>query len=152
MGTTCPCENDPSSVEAVAARYYWSRLKGKDFRRDTSGGDRFNALLNYGYGILRNHGIRAVLSDLMEPFRPIIDHAVVHLPPYSSLKKPETKRLLALACARPVFEGASSVAIEFEKLASRFGLFVEGAPKFQVPAWDGTFKDADSGIELPDDE
>ncbi|MEP2147802.1 MAG: type II CRISPR-associated endonuclease Cas1 [Paracoccaceae bacterium] len=43
---------DGSNVEAQAARYYWPRLMGAAFRRDT-GGEGPNALLNYGYTVLR---------------------------------------------------------------------------------------------------
>lgn len=39
---------DSTNIEAQAARYYWPRMMGADFRRDTGGGDE-NALLNYGY-------------------------------------------------------------------------------------------------------
>lgn len=67
---------------------------GPDFRRDT-GADNVNALLNYGYTVLRAATIRAVVGaglhptiglfhtnsgnafaladDLMEPFRPLVD-------------------------------------------------------------------------------
>jgi CRISPR/Cas system-associated endonuclease Cas1 len=79
------------------------------FHRDKDGGDRINSLLNYGYGILRGHGMRAVIGaglipslgcfhshranpfnlveDLIEPFRPMVDDVVRHLPARASLKK-----------------------------------------------------------------
>lgn len=88
---------DPENVEAQAARRYWSRLMGEDFRRDAGAGGR-NALLNYGYTVLRAATARAVVGaglhptigihhhargnafaladDLMEPFRPLVDLAV----------------------------------------------------------------------------
>jgi len=43
---------DTTNIEAQAARYYWPRMMGTDFRRDTGGSDE-NALLNYGYTVLR---------------------------------------------------------------------------------------------------
>lgn len=89
---------DPDNLEAQAARRYWPVLMGPDFRRDRSSGG-VNALLNYGYTVLRAATARAVLAsglhptigvhhanrlnafaladDLMEPFRPFVD-AVVH--------------------------------------------------------------------------
>ena len=90
---------DPENVEAQAARRYWPALfRDKNFRRDSDGGDA-NALLNYGYGVLRAQVARAIcgaglhpslgihhknkynafclVDDLMEPFRPIVDRAVV---------------------------------------------------------------------------
>ncbi len=88
---------DPSNIEAQAARHYWRALLGKEFRRDVDGGG-VNALLNYGYAVLRSAVARAVVAsgfhpsiglfhrnpknsfqlvdDLMEPFRPMVDAGV----------------------------------------------------------------------------
>jgi len=85
---------DPMNCEAQAAREYWPALFGSTFRRDRARGDH-NALLNYGYTVLRATMARAVVAaglhptlgihhqnegnamrlvdDLMEPFRPFID-------------------------------------------------------------------------------
>lgn len=85
---------DSSNAEAQAARYYWPQLMGPGFRRDRSLAD-VNALLNYGYTVLRAATARAVAAaglhptlglfhsnrsnafaladDLMEPFRPLVD-------------------------------------------------------------------------------
>jgi CRISPR-associated protein Cas1 len=91
---------DPGNVEAEAARRYWQLLFGRDFRRnrDASG---TNALLNYGYAVLRAGVARATMAaglhpgfglmhanrsnpmvlvdDLMEPFRPVVDREVDRL-------------------------------------------------------------------------
>lgn len=90
---------DPANVEAQAARKYWPALfADKAFRRDPDGGDA-NAQLNYGYAVLRAIVARAICGaglhpslgiyhhnrydtfcladDLMEPFRPLVDEAVV---------------------------------------------------------------------------
>jgi CRISP-associated protein Cas1 len=91
---------DPQNVEAEAARRYWPLLFGSDFRREKDG-EGINALLNYGYAVLRaavgrgvmaaglhpslglmhaNRGNAMVLvDDLMEPFRPIVDREVHRL-------------------------------------------------------------------------
>ncbi|MDX1968253.1 MAG: type II CRISPR-associated endonuclease Cas1 [Planctomycetaceae bacterium] len=91
---------DPANVEARAARRYWQRLFGQDFRRDRQAEDH-NRLLNYGYSVLRAATARAIVAaglhpslgvhhhnrynsfcladDLMEPYRPIVDRAVVQL-------------------------------------------------------------------------
>lgn len=91
---------DPANIEAQAARRYWSRLFGEQFRRDRDA-QGINALLNYGYTIMRSATARAVMAaglhpslglhhsnkqnsmrlvdDLMEPFRPIIDWQVLTL-------------------------------------------------------------------------
>ena len=89
---------DPDNREAAAARAYWPLLMGKDFRRDPDE-PGVNAILNYGYSVLRASTARAIVSvglhpslsvhhssggsalaladDLMEPFRPTVD-LVVH--------------------------------------------------------------------------
>jgi CRISPR-associated protein Cas1 len=91
---------DPDNLEAQAARRYWPALMGPDFRRDRSA-DGANALLNYGYAVIRATVARAVVAaglhptigifhanrgnafaladDLVEPFRPLIDALVVAL-------------------------------------------------------------------------
>lgn len=92
---------DPANVEAQAGRRYWRPLFGDDtFRRHSDRADQ-NRFLNYGYAILRAIVARAVCAaglhpglgihhhnrydpfpladDLMEPFRPVVDRAVVAL-------------------------------------------------------------------------
>lgn len=88
---------DSDNLEAQAARRYWPRLVGDDFKRDRNEAG-INAALNYGYTILRAAVARSTLAaglhpslslqhqsrgdpfrltdDLMEPFRPWIDHIV----------------------------------------------------------------------------
>jgi CRISPR-associated protein Cas1 len=88
---------DPKNMEAQAARHYWTALMGKDFRRDRRA-TGINAFLNYGYTVLRaatarmvcgaglhpslglHHGSRinpfALIDDVMEPFRPMVDSVV----------------------------------------------------------------------------
>jgi CRISPR-associated protein Cas1 len=88
---------DPENIEAQAAKKYWRKLFGDDFRRDYSS-TGINSLLNYGYAILRASTARALFScglnpalgihhnnkenafclvdDLMEPFRPVVDFIV----------------------------------------------------------------------------
>jgi len=88
---------DPDNIEAQAARRYWPLLMGPAFRRDPDGGGA-NALLNYGYAVLRAGTARAIAAaglhpglgifhrhphnampladDLMEPFRPAVDARV----------------------------------------------------------------------------
>ncbi len=88
---------DSENLEAQAARRYWPRLMGDDFKRDRDQ-DGVNAALNYGYTILRAATARSILAaglhpslslqhqsrgdalrladDLMELFRPWVDHKV----------------------------------------------------------------------------
>jgi CRISPR-associated protein Cas1 len=91
---------DAGNVEAAAARLYWKLLFGPRFLRDRKAAG-VNALLNYGYTILRglmarsvmlaglhpsfslHHSVErnalALVDDLMEPFRPMIDLVVLAL-------------------------------------------------------------------------
>lgn len=91
---------DPENVEAQAARRYWKAMFGQDFARDKAA-DGANALLNYGYTVLRAIVSRAICAsglhptvgvfhanrmnafalsdDLMEPFRPLVDLLVMRL-------------------------------------------------------------------------
>lgn len=91
---------DKGNLEAQGARIYWNELFGRDFKRDRYG-DGPNALLNYGYTILRasvarslcGSGLHPTLGvhhhhrnnafcladDLMEPFRPLVDQAVYRI-------------------------------------------------------------------------
>ncbi len=85
---------DPDNIEARAARRYWSSLFTA-FRRDIDATDRTNALLNYGYAVMRAGVARSLTvaglvpaigihhqsqtnpfnlaDDLIEPFRPAVD-------------------------------------------------------------------------------
>jgi CRISPR-associated protein Cas1 len=89
---------DPGNLEAQAARRYWPLLMGPAFRRDRDSPGA-NALLNYGYAVIRASVARAVVAaglhptigidhanrgnafaladDLVEPFRPLVDALVV---------------------------------------------------------------------------
>jgi len=91
---------DKENREALAARLYWNSLFDRGFRRNTSG-NGINAMLNYGYAILRAGTARAVaasglhpafgihhnnlenpfclIDDLLEPYRPIVDYLVRQL-------------------------------------------------------------------------
>lgn len=109
---------DPENIEAQAAQVYWPALFGKEFRRNRNL-DGINAMLNYGYAILRSAMTSAILSvglhptfglhhqnknnplclvdDLMEPYRPLVDQIVLrlHEKDHKTLTT-EVKRSLAL--------------------------------------------------------
>jgi len=107
---------DPANIEAQGARRYWTLLFGDEFRRDQNAGG-LNALLNYGYTVLRAATARAVIAaglhpsiglhhshdnnamrlvdDAMEPFRPVIDLKVWQLRRNGEdAVTPESKRAL----------------------------------------------------------
>lgn len=138
---------DPDNREAQAAQAYWPLLMGKGFRRDRENPGT-NALLNYGYAILRAATARAIVSaglhpslslhhssggdglaladDLMEPFRPTID-LVVHDLISQGVEKVEDGRDALIGCLSadfPTKNGAtplSHVLIRFsQSLAQSF--------------------------------
>ncbi len=136
---------DTTNIEAQAARYYWPRMMGSDFRRDTSGSDE-NALLNYGYTVLRAATARAVVAaglhptiglfhsnrgnafaladDLMEPFRPLVDSSVRTIVSTSgtdvdSSAKQSLARLIATDL--PLGDGVTPVSVALMKLATSLG-------------------------------
>jgi CRISPR-associated protein Cas1 len=106
---------DSSNHEAQAAKVYWStwlsnlplpprgegRGEGVRFHRDVDGKDAINAMLNYGYAVVRAAVGRALVAaglhpalglhhsnrsnafcladDLLEPLRPLVDRSVREL-------------------------------------------------------------------------
>lgn len=124
---------DPKNVEARAARRYWPLLfSDKDFRRnrDLPG---LNAILNYGYAVLRAIVARAICScglhpaigihhhnrygmfpladDLMEPFRPLVDLEVAanltHLAEQGELTPTIKKAILEIMLGKFNCDGES---------------------------------------------
>ena len=142
---------DGTNIEAQAARYYWPRLFGPDFRRDAKSGDE-NALLNYGYTVLRAATARAVVAaglhptiglfhsnrsnafaladDLMEPFRPLVDCAVRTLDAHhGTAVDTNAKQVLAriIAADLPLGDGVTPVSVALMKLATSLGQSFEAA-------------------------
>lgn len=139
---------DPDNVEAQAARRYWQALMGPAFRRDRDG-EGANALLNYGYTVLRacvsrgicaaglhptiglHHSNRgnafALTDDLMEPYRPVIDRAVYNLiQDGTSDVTTDAKRALAALSSLdlPTPAGMSPLHVHAARLAQQLaGLF-----------------------------
>jgi len=149
---------DPKNIEAQAARRYWPILMGKDFRRETSGNGA-NALLNYGYGVLRSGVARAVagaglhptlgihhsnrlnplalVDDLMEPFRPVVDMIVLRLiEKGESEVRPEVKRELAIILSLDFLTTAGTTPLStcLERLAiSLVRAFESGKADLEFP-------------------
>jgi CRISPR-associated protein Cas1 len=141
---------DPDNREAQGARGYWPLLFGAEFRRnpDASG---TNALLNYGYTVLRAAVARGIVAaglhptlgiqhrnefnsaaladDLMEPFRPLIDACVRGLVARGiDDVNSEAKRLLALCLYRSASTeaGASPITTAIERLCLSLAQVIEG--------------------------
>jgi CRISPR-associated protein Cas1 len=132
---------DPENVEAQGARRYWGLLFGNDFKRDRAAGG-INALLNYGYTVLRACMARSVVAaglhpsiglhhsndnnamrlvdDLMEPFRPVFDLKVWQLQRGGESEvTPQTKRALVrtLYDDMQTESGATPVMVCTQRLA-----------------------------------
>ncbi len=91
---------DSTNCEGLAAQYYWKALFGVDFIRDQNA-DGVNAILNYGYAIIRamvarnicasglhpsiglfhhnQYNALCLADDLMEPLRPWVDSIAYEL-------------------------------------------------------------------------
>ncbi|PZU60119.1 MAG: type II CRISPR-associated endonuclease Cas1 [Sphingobium sp.] len=148
---------DSDNLEAQAARRYWPLLMGRAFRRDRDSPGA-NALLNYGYAVVRatvaravvaaglhptmgiNHANRgnvlALADDLVEPFRPLVDAAVVGLVEQgiATLDTP-TKQRFARMIAFDLHIGgeASPVSIAAVRLAQSLArAFETGRPGLQL--------------------
>ncbi|MDD6347158.1 MAG: type II CRISPR-associated endonuclease Cas1 [Lachnospiraceae bacterium] len=106
---------DETNREGHAAKVYFNALFGKDFTRSEE--CPVNAALNYGYSIILSLFTREITangyitqigmfhdnmfnpfnlaSDLMEPFRPIVDRMVIHIMP-DVFEKDEKHKILEL--------------------------------------------------------
>ncbi len=149
---------DPDNLEAQGARRYWGLLFGDDFRRDHAGGG-VNALLNYGYTVLRAATARAVIAaglhptlgihhrnegnpmrlvdDLMEPFRPVIDLLVWQLQRRGESQiSADTKRALvrSLYDDMQTSSGATPAIVCMQRLAvSLAQLYLGERDKLDLP-------------------
>ncbi len=128
---------DPQNAEGQAARLYWPLLFGAEFRRDPDKPGR-NALLNYGYTVLRAAVARAVMmaglhpafalhhcnlndtmplvDDLIEPFRPLADLLVFSLDRNAggdpALDAAAKERLIGVTTLDMLYDGVSSPVSE----------------------------------------
>jgi len=146
---------DTSNLEARGSRYYWPRvfaLHFTDFKRDRFGFPPNNAL-NYGYAIIRAACARALVGsgllpalgihhrnrynaycladDIMEPYRPFVDKAVVELlangETFDELSKPIKARLLQVLTddvyfkdyTSPLMLGLSETAVSLYKVYAK---------------------------------
>ncbi|WP_372072244.1 type II CRISPR-associated endonuclease Cas1 [Tistrella mobilis] len=144
---------DPQNLEAQAARRYWPLLMGENFRRDRSL-DGINAMLNYGYTILRSLCARSVVAaglhpsigihhanrgnalaladDVIEPFRPIVDALTLALLAQGiSGVTPESKRVYAglIAIDMPGPDGTTTLSGVVTRCCQTLAMaFINGNP------------------------
>ena len=150
---------DPNNFEAQAARYYWPRLMGADFRRDRGQGGT-NAMLNYGYAVLRaataraivasglhptiavhhsaGHNDMALADDLMEPIRPLVDMTVRNLIAGGKQEvDAETKAVLAGLLDADIqgVQGTSTIGVSIKRTAHSLAqCFAQGTTALELPA------------------
>lgn len=148
---------DSDNLEAQAARRYWPLLMGPEFRRDRDSPGA-NALLNYGYAVIRATVARAVIAaglhptiginhanrgnafvladDLVEPFRPLVDALVVAMIAQGrDTLDPKLKRHFARLIAFDLRIGgeASPVSIAAVRLAQSLArTFETGRPSLTL--------------------
>jgi CRISPR-associated protein Cas1 len=151
--------DEATFVEAQAAQRYFPLLFGDTFRRDREA-DGINALLNYGYTVLRAATARAIIGaglnpslslfhasrgeglrladDLMEPFRPTVDLLVLHLAEQGALDlSPAIKRELAAVLTSDFRSeiGVTTLSTAISKLAvSLAQAFTGDRPDLQFPS------------------
>jgi len=153
---------DPSNCEAQAARLYWRRHLGAAFRRDPDE-PGVNALLNYGYAVIRAATARAITAaglhpsigihhrgpldtmrladDLMEPFRPLIDARVRGLADAGEPGDvvPRTKKMLVntLSTDVPTRAGTSPLSVAIHRSAHSLAQYLLGERKdLELPGVD----------------
>lgn len=142
---------DSSNIEAQAARHYWPLLMGTDFRRNPETPD-INALLNYGYTVLRAATSRAIVAaglhptiglhhsnrsnafaladDLMEPFRPLVDATAYNIARENGPEvTPDAKQSLArlIALDLPLAGVISPLSTALGRLATSLALSFENS-------------------------
>lgn len=149
---------DSSNREAVAAQYYWRTAFGPDFRRNRDSGG-INAMLNYGYAVVRAATARGIVAaglhpslsihhvsghdafcladDLMEPFRPAVDLVVATLAEQeASMEDAQTRAALVavLQADYQTVNGRTPLSVLLVKLAqSLAGVFEGDRVKLEMP-------------------
>lgn len=144
---------DKDNMEARAARRYWRALfADPDFQRSRDADDQ-NRHLNYGYAVLRSLVARAVCGvglhpslglhhhnrydafcladDLMEPYRPLVDRAVVRWvadhDPTGPLDQATRKHLIKSLTGTLELEGAERTLFDvLRRCASSLVKVLEG--------------------------
>ena len=127
--------NDETNREGHAAKVYFNAMFGKSFSRADD--CPINAMLNYGYGIILSCINREIVcngyitqiglfhdnmfnqfnlgSDVMEPFRPIIDRRVKEYMP-QKFEKEEKKAILELLSAEFIVDGKRQTLLNTIKI------------------------------------
>ena len=153
---------DLDNKEGFGAHVYWSALFGKNFIRDKNG-TGINALLNYGYAIMRSSMCRALCAgglqpslgihhdnvlnpfcladDLFEIYRPLVDLVVYKLIEQDVNElTPDVKKQLAqcLWIKMKTNEGDSPAFQSMQYYVSSFVKTLKNRePDISIPLWEG---------------
>lgn len=158
---------DSDNRESVGAKIYWTSLFGENFKRDKDGGDGINAMLNYGYAVIRASMCRAIFAsglqpalgihhdnalnpfcladDLFEIYRPLVDMAVYEIADKTEDGECELspsvkqKIIQCLWIKLKTTEGDSPAFQSMQYLASSFVKALKNkTPELHVPIWEGS--------------
>ena len=127
--------NDETNREGHAAKVYFNAMFGKSFSRSDE--SPVNAMLNYGYGIILSCVNREIVcngyitqiglfhdnmfnhfnlgSDIMEPFRPIVDRRVKEYMP-EKFDKEEKRTILELLSQEFIVDGKRQTLLNTVKI------------------------------------
>lgn len=154
---------DTGNIEAQAAQRYWPKVfNNPNFRRNREMEDQ-NRLLNYGYAVLRSLTARAICasglhpslgvhhhnrydpfslaSDLMEPFRPLVDEVVARIVQEngeSVYLSRDIKRMLISGVLQPIMvdgEVKSLFSILARCSSSLASIYTGERKNLLLPAW-----------------
>lgn len=147
---------DITNVEAHAAKIYWAAWldEGMPFHRDPDAADGINAMLNYGYAIVRAAVARSLISaglhpalglfhrhranvfcladDMLEPLRPLVERTVRQLnrEGQTILDPPGKRALLSLLTATVrVGEQTGPLMVELHHTTASLVRCIQGVEK-----------------------
>jgi len=150
---------DPMNVEARAAKVYWADWRPDEcFHRDIDG-QGLNALLNYGYAVVRAAVARALVAagllpalgihhsnrsnsfcladDLMEPLRPLVDDRArdLFVEGYDELTPEAKARLLELLAERvSLGDETGPLMVNLHRMAASLVRCYQGqAKRLEIP-------------------
>ena len=131
-------QGDVTNREGHAAKVYFNTLFGKDFTRTEE--SPINAALNYGYSILLSAFNREIVangyitqvglfhdnvfnqfnlaSDLMEPYRPLVDEIVYNMCP-EKFEQDEKYQMLEILSKEVYISGKTEVVLNAIRLYVR---------------------------------
>lgn len=154
---------DTSNIEGRAAQLYWQRLFGAAFRRNPDLEGR-NALLNYGYAVIRAAVARSIVGsglhpslgihhhnqydtfsladDLMEVLRPLVDLRVALMTDgiedeIEICKETKAELLDLLHYPVHISRRPLPLMVALHSYTASFARALEGKGELEIPLWSG---------------